>query len=79
MEKSSHLPKVSKRGRQGNGRVCCLERVHVAPSSWGCERLVSCCGRERRADIPLSPPSHVLEEGLAGCSMFPLRLVQTPL
>ena len=47
------------------------------PASWGCEQLVSCCGRERRADIPLSPPSHELGEGLAVC-MLHLRIIGDP-
>ena len=68
---------VSKRGRQQTGGVCYLGRGDEVPASWGPNRLVSCCGRERRIDIPLSPPSPVLGEGPADCTLH-LRLGGTP-
>lgn len=61
MEKSSHLPKTSKRGRQWNRALSCLGRGDLAPGSWGRERLVS--GWEGEKNRHSSPSSQVLEEG----------------
>lgn len=77
MEKSSHLPKVSKRRRQQTGECVVWEGVMKFLQAWT-NRLVSCCGRERRVDIPLSPRCPVLGEGPADC-MLHLRLGGTPL
>lgn len=60
------------RGRRGNGRVCCLERVPCGPCRLGgVSDLFPVVGGEksRHSSLPSFP---VLEEGLAGC-VLPFR------